>query len=75
MRNYWSVDRIEGAYAVCENDEGVLQNFLLAEIPFHVAEGNVFYIENGVPVADSQEEKRRKQKAKELADRLFGKGK
>lgn len=74
MRNYWSVDRVEGAFAVCEDDAGAIREFLLKNIPFVVAEGMVFYEENRLLVRDILEEKKRKYDAKRLADSLFDKG-
>lgn len=74
MRNYWSVDRVEGVFAVCEDDAGAIRKFLLKNIPFPISEGSVFYEENRLLVRDIQEEKKRKYDAKGLADSLFDKG-
>ncbi len=75
MKNYWSIDRIEGSFAVCENDAGIIRKFLLDKFPFPAAEGMVFYEECGLLIHDLQEENKRKSDIKKQMDRLFDKGK
>ncbi len=74
MKNYWSIDRIEGRFAVCENDAGITRKFLLDNLPFFAAEGMVFYEEGGLLIHDLQEENKRKSDIKKQMDRLFDKG-
>lgn len=39
------VDRIEGAFAVCEMDDKSMQNIALSELPVGVKEGDVLAVE------------------------------
>lgn len=38
----YTVDRIEGRYAVCEQEDGKMVNILLSDLPFEVEESTTF---------------------------------
>lgn len=65
------VDRIEGAFAVCEMDDKSMQNIALAELPVGVKEGDVLAVENGAYVIDVKQTKERSERIAQKMNRLF----
>lgn len=65
------VDRIEGEFAVCETEEGIMVNICLSDFPFAVKEGSVIYENNGNYELSVVEEERRRKELFELAESLF----
>lgn len=69
---YYAVDRIEGGYAVCEQDDEVIVNISLDLLPSGVREGNVLSrLSDGSFVIDKAEEERRRREILELTEDLF----
>ncbi len=66
----YSVDRIEGEYAVLVGDSGPELPVLLAELPEGVREGNVLRLEDGVYRTDATEEQHRRSQILSLQDKL-----
>ena len=67
------VDRIEGEYAVCESDDGKMQNILLEDLPNGVKEGSVLNLHDGSYYLDENAYSMRKQKILDLQKKLFKK--
>lgn len=65
------VDRIEGAFAVCEMDDKSMQNIALSELPAGVKEGDVLAVENGAYVIDAKQTKERSECIAQKMNRLF----
>lgn len=65
------VDRIEGAFAVCEMDDKSMQNIALSELPVGVKEGDVLAVENGAYVIDVKQTKERSERIAQKMNRLF----
>lgn len=65
------VDRIEGAFAVCEMDDKSMQNIALSELPAGVKEGDVLAVENGTYVIDAKQTKERSECIAQKMNRLF----
>lgn len=65
------VDRIEGAFAVCEMDDKSMQNIALSELPVGVKEGDVLAVENGAYVIDVKQTKERSEHIAQKMNRLF----
>lgn len=40
------IDRIEGCFAVCENEKGIMQDIMLSSLPEGVKEGMTLFYEN-----------------------------
>ncbi|MDD4700540.1 MAG: DUF3006 domain-containing protein [Oscillospiraceae bacterium] len=67
------VDRIEGEYAVCEGDNGKIQNILLCQLPTCVNEGSVLKLIDGKYVLDENAYLERRQRILDLQKKLFKK--
>ncbi len=65
------VDRIEGAFAVCEMDDKSMQNIALSELPAGVKEGDVIAMDNGTYVIDAKQTKERSERIAQKMNRLF----
>lgn len=65
------VDRIEGAFAVCEMDDKSMQNIALLELPVGVKEGDVLAVENGAYVIDAKQTKECTERIAQKMNRLF----
>lgn len=65
------VDRLEGAYAVCEMDDNSMQNIALTELPARVKEGDVLAVENGAYVIDGEQTAKRSERIAQKMNRLF----
>jgi len=67
------VDRIEGEYAVCERDDGNMQNILLKILPEGVKEGSVLNFQDGIYYFNEIAYEQRKKTILNLQKRLFKK--
>lgn len=68
---FYSVDRIEGSFAVCTDDSGELINIPVSEIADEIHEGSILLdTENGYVSCPDEEESRRKANFS-LAESLF----
>lgn len=70
---WYSIDRIEGKFAVIEADDKSVKNITLSELPVGIKEGDVLAFENGEYYVDIQETQRRKDLAIKLQKKLFKK--
>jgi hypothetical protein len=71
MKRY-IVDRFEGKYAVCEDEDGLMINMLKSTLPDTVKEGSCLIIqEDGSVVIDESEYKRRSDDISKLMEDLF----
>lgn len=66
----YSVDRIEGEYAVLVGDDGPDWPVLLAELPAGVKAGSILRLEAGVYSLDATEEQLRRRQILSLQDKL-----
>ena len=66
----YSVDRIEGEYAVLVGDNGPDRPVLLAELPEGVKAGSILRLEAGVYSLDATEEQQRRRQILSLQDKL-----
>ena len=65
------VDRIEGAFAVCEMDDKSMQNIALLELPAGIKEGDALAVDNGTYVIDAKQTKERSERIAQKMNRLF----
>lgn len=65
------VDRIEGAFAVCEMDDKSMQNIALSELPAGIKEGDVLAVDNGTYLIDTKQTKERTERIAQKMNRLF----
>lgn len=65
------VDRIEGAFAVCEMDDKSMQNIALSELPAGIKEGDALAVDNGTYVIDAKQTKERSERIAQKTNRLF----
>lgn len=65
------VDRIEGAFAVCEMDDKSMQNIALSELPAGIKEGDALAVDNGTYVIDAKQTKERSECIAQKMNRLF----
>lgn len=66
------VDRIEGEYAVCQNENEEKIELLLSALPDNVKEGSVLTSdENGNFVSDFDEEEKRRRLLFEMQNSIF----
>lgn len=70
---WYSIDRIEGGFAVVEENDKSMKNIPLTELPEGVGEGDVLLLESGKYTIDEEETLRRKDAVKELQKKLFKK--
>ena len=67
-----SIDRIEGKYAICEDDNQKLYAIDLSELPPCAKPGDVLKLSNdGILSIDKDETEKRKKRIKNLQDKLF----
>jgi len=72
LEKYYSVDRFEGKFAVCIDDNGNTHNIYIRKLPQEVEEGDIivkkdnkhFYI-------DIEETKKRREEIAKLSKKLF----
>jgi hypothetical protein len=67
------VDRFEGSYAVCEDEEKNMVSILKAELPDDAKEGSVLICDNGIIYVDNAQTAERAEKIKKLMDDLWEK--
>lgn len=66
------IDRFDGGYAVCENDDGEAFEIELSRLPSGVREGDVLAMSDGGEIMrDKEETQRRRKKIKDLEDTLW----
>ena len=65
------VDRIEGAFAVCEMDDKSMQNIALSVLPAGIKEGDALAVDNGTYVIDAKQTKERSERIAQKMNRLF----
>ena len=70
MSNILIVDRIEGEFAVCEDESLVFHNILLSRLPVGVREGDCLRQTGDGYVIDKEEAARRRALNKRLFDQL-----
>lgn len=66
----YTIDRIEGKYAVCETPDREIVDIPLSTFPFEISEGTRFKIVDGVYVL-VQDDEQRKQRIRNLMEDLF----
>lgn len=67
----WTIDRFEGAYALCEDETGKLVEIAKDRLPANAVEGDVLYLgENGYGI-DREETVKRRAAASEKMNRLW----
>lgn len=68
-----SIDRFDGAYAICEGDNEKLYAIEKSELPMGAKPGDVLKLSSdGSLTLDEDETKRRKERIKKLQNKLFG---
>ena len=73
MNEFFVVDRVENNIAVLECPDGKFLNIDVDSLPFKVREGNVLLKKSdGIFVLSNDEEKRRKNQAYSLQEKIFG---
>ena len=70
MKNYISVDRIEGEFAVCIDDEHNAVDILLENIIGDVKEGDIIFFDDGVYKIDEEVTKKRREEIAKLFNGL-----
>lgn len=66
------VDRIEGDFAVCENEDGKIINLLLKELPKDIKDGSVLAVDDeGNTTHDYGREKERGEELFNMQNSLF----
>ena len=68
--NLYSVDRIEGDYAVLTGDSGPDISVLLAQLPEGIKPGRILRLEDGVYTVDEAEEQQRRSRILALQAKL-----
>ena len=65
---YYTVDRIEGGYAVIEDPDAGVQNIKLSDLPDGIKEGDKLRLEDNIYIIDADYTRLRK---KELSERFM----
>ena len=65
------VDRIEGAYVVCEKEDKTFVDIEKAMFPIDVKAGDVVYEENGRYLIDTEQTEKRSETIRKLMDSLW----
>lgn len=71
MAMKYTIDRISGNMAVCEDENGDLVKLISSELPSEVKEGDILKKQNGVWYKDETESSDRRQAMKEKLNRLI----
>lgn len=66
-----SVDRIEGDYAVLEDDDEGRFDILMSELPQGCKEGDIIDLTDGVFTVDAVETEKRRKRISDLSKKLF----
>ncbi len=65
------IDRFEGEFAICEDENGVMHDIEKALLPANAAAGDCFKERNGAYVLDSQETARRREAIRRKLNSLW----
>lgn len=65
------IDRFEGSFAICENDDKRLMEIPVADLPKGAKEGSALEFINGVYVLNQAAEQLRRDRIKNLEDSLW----
>ena len=68
---YYSIDRFEGSFAVCEDENGMMNDIPVEQLPENAKEGSVLKAENGIFVLDEDEEHRRRNEINRIQRTLW----
>lgn len=66
-----TVDRVEGEYAICEQENRQMIDIPLKDIPFIVKEGDVIEINGSTYQFNAEETKRRKRQIEDMTKGLW----
>ena len=69
---FWSIDRLEGSFAVCEGENRQRKESPLADLPEGVKEGDVLRLADGMYQIDREETERRREENRRLLESLLG---
>lgn len=69
---FWSIDRLEGSFAVCEGDDRQQKEIPLADLPEGVNEGDILCLVDGEYRIDREETQRRREENRRLLESLLG---
>ena len=68
----YTIDRIEGKYAVCENSQTLkMENILLSKLPSNIKDGTVIKLENGNYCIDKRLQEKRKKEIHEKTKKAW----
>lgn len=65
------IDRFEGDFAVCEDEEGKMVNMDRKTLPIEAKEGDVIIFDCNVVSIDKEETTKRRKRINELAESLW----
>lgn len=65
------IDRLEGKYAVCTDENGNIINICKENLPENIEEGTTIIKENNLYYIDEKDTKKRKKRIQKLADDLW----
>jgi hypothetical protein len=65
------IDRFEGHFAVCEDDDKNMHNIERSKLPLNAKEGDVLIVEGSNYVIDRRETEKRKLRIKKMMDSLW----
>ena len=69
---FLSIDRLDGAYAICQDDVEKLYAIKIRELPENARPGDVLSLSpDGILVFDKKETMNRKNRIKKLQNKLF----
>lgn len=69
---FLSIDRLDGAYAICQDDEEKMYEIKIGKLPPNIKPGDVLILSSdGLLNLDINETAKRKKRIKELQDKLF----
>lgn len=70
--SYFSIDRFEGEFAICENKEtNKIININKSLLPTNCKEGDIIKLENGVYIIDKNTTKTEQEKIRNMVNNLF----
>lgn len=67
----FTVDRVEGAFAVLECGDGSMRDVALSELPDGAREGSALVLDGGAWSLDPEGERERRERIRAKMDRLF----
>lgn len=65
------IDRFEGTYAICEDEEKTIITIPKYKLPLGVKEGDIISIKNGFYQVNTEEIKKKKERVKFKMQKLF----